>query len=221
MIIVVEGNIGAGKSVLCKLLCSELSVCSKNVEYVEEPLDLWTDMNGQNILKLFYQNKDRWAFTFQVNAMHTMFNNSLKAIRLSEEGKLVIMERSVFSSTEIFAKVLSENIFSPAEIVTFNNCKSVIPNTFQTYTNKILIYVKTKPDVCLKRIEQRSRKEEIDNLSIDYLKQLDKAHEENIYTQKDYKQIFEIEGTSYSINRIDTQKDGFKSLVKNVLVMLE
>lgn len=217
MIIVIEGNIGSGKSVLCKLLCSELAVCGKRIEYVEEPIDLWTNMDGENILQLFYQNKKRWGFTFQVNALFTMLSNSLKAIKLSEDGNIVIMERSVFSSKEVFAQVLSESIFNPVEKVAFNNCKSLFPRDFENYKNKVQIYLKTNPVTCFDRINQRSRSEEIGNVSIDYLNQLHTMYEEKIYTQKDYEEIFVVEGTLYTVKNNEIKEDYFKNFVKQLL----
>lgn len=217
MIIVVEGNIGAGKSVLCQKLYSELSVCGKQVEYFEEPLDLWTNMNGENILELFYKNKNRWAFTFQVNALFTMHNNSLRAKELSEEGKIVIMERSVFSSTEIFAKVLSDNVFRPVETVAFNNCKSSLPKDFEMYRNKTLIYIKTDPNTCLERINKRSRSEEIGKVSIDYINQLHDTYEENILNQDGYEQTFQIDGSSSKTPLSTNKSDDFNCLLNEVL----
>lgn len=60
----IEGNIGVGKSTLI----------SKLIEYIEssdvinEPIDKWlniTDSHKSNILKVFYENKKRWSYTFQ------------------------------------------------------------------------------------------------------------------------------------------------------------
>ena len=59
----IEGNIGVGKSTFTKLLeqCFSLTV-------VPEPINVWlnlTDESGDNILQKFYNDKNRWSYTFQ------------------------------------------------------------------------------------------------------------------------------------------------------------
>lgn len=44
--IVVEGNIGSGKTTLLK----DLSLKIEDVEFIEEPVHLWKDLNGVNLL---------------------------------------------------------------------------------------------------------------------------------------------------------------------------
>lgn len=61
-IISVEGNIGAGKSTLLSLL---------DMEVIKEPVDEWENTGGKNILEKYYEDPKRWAFTFQLNALHS------------------------------------------------------------------------------------------------------------------------------------------------------
>lgn len=61
-IISIEGNLGAGKTTLLSLL---------NISCIKEPVDEWENLKGTNILKNYYEDPKRWAFTFQLNAIHS------------------------------------------------------------------------------------------------------------------------------------------------------
>ena len=68
----VEGNIGSGKSTLLK----EMKTKIKKIEhydliYLQEPVDTWEsfkDENGKNIIESFYENNEKFAFSFQMMA---------------------------------------------------------------------------------------------------------------------------------------------------------
>ncbi|MFM7855528.1 MAG: deoxynucleoside kinase, partial [Flammeovirgaceae bacterium] len=53
---------GAGKSTLLSLL---------NLSVIKEPVEEWEHMVGGNLLKNYYEDPKRWAFTFQLNALHS------------------------------------------------------------------------------------------------------------------------------------------------------
>ena len=65
----VEGNIGAGKSTYLDMVMegskSDCSRVHEMVEVVPEPVEMWQNVNGGNLLELFYENPKRYAFTFQ------------------------------------------------------------------------------------------------------------------------------------------------------------
>ena len=53
-LVIVEGNIGSGKSTAGKELSRRL-----NLRLLEEPVDM-------ELLQLFYDDQDRWSFPFQI-----------------------------------------------------------------------------------------------------------------------------------------------------------
>ena len=78
MVISLDGNIGAGKSTLLEAIRSGLP----EVEVVVEPVGEWTRLKnaeGKSLLELFYEDKRRWAYTFQNCAILTRLR-SLKAV---------------------------------------------------------------------------------------------------------------------------------------------
>ena len=63
--IYVEGNIAAGKSTFLEYVkgkYAELGLISVR----DEPLDLWTNLNGVNVLDLFYKETKKYALVMQV-----------------------------------------------------------------------------------------------------------------------------------------------------------
>lgn len=58
----IEGNIGSGKSTLLRFLKKRIS----NIEVVPEPVAEW---QSTKLLHLYYQQPERWAFTFQTYAL--------------------------------------------------------------------------------------------------------------------------------------------------------
>ena len=74
-IVYIEGNIGTGKSTFVDLLQNHIKEFEKNERYqpklIQEPVDEWMttfDADGKNILERFYEDQDRWSFTFQMNS---------------------------------------------------------------------------------------------------------------------------------------------------------
>ena len=52
-----EGNIGAGKSTIMKIISNQFH----DVEFVEEPVKQWQNLNGCNLLDSFYSDPKRWG----------------------------------------------------------------------------------------------------------------------------------------------------------------
>ena len=65
--VVLEGNIGAGKSTMLNIMQKQLGL-----SVINEPTNKWQHV-GQtdNILDLFYKDTKRWAYTFQSYAFLT------------------------------------------------------------------------------------------------------------------------------------------------------
>jgi deoxyadenosine/deoxycytidine kinase len=96
-IISVEGNIGAGKTTLLGVLC---------VETIKEPVEEWENTAGSNILQRYYEDPKRWAFTFQLNALHSrckLWEDNLR----NNEKKLFFSERSPHADRNIFGEIMN------------------------------------------------------------------------------------------------------------------
>ena len=174
----VEGNIGAGKSSIVDILLNRLNV-NKSTVLLQEPVKQWTDLkesNGQNILELFYQNPDRWSYSFQMNAFITRLKLIEEAIKKNPES-LIITERTVQTDRNCFAKELySTSNISELEWKLYNEWYHWLIDKTKLNPSAI-IYLKVSPKICEERIKKRDRKEEL-SVPIEYLEKIHKRHED-------------------------------------------
>lgn len=204
MIIFVEGNISAGKSTFGKLLREYLQTCGYDTEYMNEPLHLWTNFHGVNLLQKYYENTLRWGFTFQVFALLSMKEIECKAKEWSKRGKIIIVERSVRSVIDIFTKLLSsQKLLQDFEYNILLKMYDECCNNYQN--NKTIIYLKTTPELCFQRLHYRKRVEEINSIDINYLKLLHTFHEET-YIPKITDNSIVINGDLFTKDNIETVK---------------
>lgn len=171
-LLVVEGNIGAGKSTFLRLIKKYL-----NLEIVFEPHQRWQSVGGgQNLLELFYNDTQRWAYTFQSYAFITRIMEQ-EAHMISNPQAFYLSERSVFSDYYCFAKSAYENGFMTSlEWKLYQEWFSWLVDRSLTFPQGF-IYLQTDPAICYERIARRARHEEVD-VSLDYLKQLHDKHEQ-------------------------------------------
>lgn len=111
--IVIEGNIAAGKTTLTNWI-------RDNTDYlvIPEPIHLWHNINGFNLLEAYYSNRDRYAVTFQSYALLTMLKRHLYE---GDQQRTKVMERSLLSSQKCFLPLLlAEGIIDQPQFDVFN-----------------------------------------------------------------------------------------------------
>lgn len=168
--IVVEGNIGCGKSTLLKYLSR-----NPNFEIYPEPVHLWQDMRGNNLLQMFYSNPEKYSFTFQLYAALTMFETHKKI----SSKRVKIMERSILSIKHCFIESLKENgVMEPIMSDVLKEWLSFIERDSPINIDCI-VYLRSSPETIMERIKKRNRTEEA-NITIDQLSILHKFYEEFI-----------------------------------------
>lgn len=173
----IEGNIGAGKSTVI----DHLSELSSDLILVKEPVDVWTslvDQDDVDLLSKFYQDPNRWAFTFQLVAFVTRLQRLTDTINNAPKNSVIIMERSIMSDKNCFAsygrahKTINQmewHIYS----IWYDWFHTQIP---QLRSAKFL-YLKCNPTVAHQRIAKRSRTGESD-IPLSYLESIDRLHDE-------------------------------------------
>jgi len=178
-ILIIEGNIGAGKSTLLRLLSEKFAI-----DPVFEPHERWQNVgNGDNLLERFYNDIQRWAYTFQTYAFVTRV---LEQERQLKEAKsfVQILERSVFCDRYCFAKNCYEmGVMLPLEWQLYCDWFGWLVDNYTTKPTGF-IYLQTEPNICHDRLRQRNRKEEA-AVPLDYLKRLHDKHEEWLVHGKD------------------------------------
>ena len=104
LIVTLDGNIGSGKSTLLAALAVQLP----DVEVVVEPVAEWMILKngaGKSLLELFYEDKRRWAYTFQNCAILTRLR-TIKEAMASTKKRVILTERSVLTDRYVFAEML-------------------------------------------------------------------------------------------------------------------
>ena len=166
-IVSIEGNIGSGKSTLLEFLRNKFNENPK-VIFLKEPVDEWstiTDANNVTILQKFYENQDKYSFSFQMMAYISRLA-ILKETVENNQGSIIVTERSLYTDRLVFAKMLFDS--EKIELINYR----IYLKWFDTFSKDFpvdkVIYVKTDPDICHKRIMKRSRTGE-DNIPLNYL----------------------------------------------------
>jgi len=163
--IVVEGNVGAGKS---KFLNNFENL--PDVEVIYEQVEEWKNHRGVNLLDLLYKNKENNFISFQMKAYMTQLNAHLK-----KGAKVKIIERSLHSARYCFIEnAKREGIDSVA-------C-SLLEDWFEMLIENIplkvdlIIYLRTSPHIAMARTQGRRRKEEED-LKLEFFDRVHRVHD--------------------------------------------
>lgn len=175
--IVVEGNIGAGKSTFLSLIKKHLSV-----DILHEPTDAWQNINGYNVLDAFYKDPNRWAYTFQTYAFITRILAQQEKSKTSSAP--LIVERSVYADRYCFAKNAYElGVMSELEWQMYTQWFTWL---MDLYVEKPLgfIYLKTDPTICYQRLLKRDRSEE-KAVKLDYIELLHEKYENWLVAKND------------------------------------
>ena len=169
--ILLEGNIGAGKTTVGRILAT-----SQAFGFIEEPTTTWREGFASNMLDLFYDYPHRWAFTFQICAFITRAKTWKEVLALADHSR-VILERSVFCDRYVFAENCHRTgLMSPAEYQLYCGLWEFLVSNYCVEPDLIL-YLRTPAEVCLERIQIRDRAEE-SGITLEYLLQLEKLHDE-------------------------------------------
>ena len=172
----IEGNIGSGKStMISKLQKSLYYLKNKRIIYLPEPVKIWEsikDVNGKTILEKYYENQEKYAFSFQMMAYISRIHQ-LKEVLKTTHNVVIICERSVFTDREIFAKMLYDD--KKIEDVEYSIYLKWFDEFVKDIPIKGVIYIKTDPEKCKVRVVKRNRKGE--TISLKYLQNCHNYHE--------------------------------------------
>ena len=192
MKIVIEGNIGCGKTSVMRKIHE-----ATRLPMFLEPVDEWA-----NWLDLFYKDPRRWGFTFNVNVLLT-FN------RWRNVDCLALYERSPMSCREVFTNLQYTNgDVNKMEIELFDTLYSQLK-----WKPNVVIYLRVDPSICMDRMNQRGRSCE-SSVPLDYLQAVHDNYEQMIEKAKK-------EGiTVYVIDASQTADDVFKNVL-NIITSIK
>ena len=174
IIITIEGNIGSGKSTLVKNLEDAFSE-SDSVHFLQEPIDEWNtikDENGKTMIEKYYENQEKYAFSFQMMAYISRLTRLRNALKTNP--KVIITERSIFTDKNVFASMLYKD--KKIEDVEY----TIYIKWFEEFLKDIppisTIYIRTTPEIAKQRVDIRARKGE--TIPLEYLKLCHEYHEQ-------------------------------------------
>lgn len=155
MKIVICGNIGCGKSTLIRAINDNI-----RVPIFLEPLHKW-----QNLMTLFYQDPNKYAFSFNLEVLtsfHEWKNNKFPAI----------YERCPLCCRHVFTQINHEDgHIHPYEMEVFDRIFKEL-----SWTPDVIIYIRTDPDICSERMQRRGRDCE-KSVPLDYLQKIHDKYE--------------------------------------------
>jgi deoxyadenosine/deoxycytidine kinase len=176
IIISLDGNIGAGKSTFL----AEIRKRIHDIHVVDEPVGQWTALKnaeGKNLLELFYEDKKRWAYTFQNCAILTRLKNIQDAVENLDKTvkgpQVIITERSVLTDKHVFAEMLRDaGDIDPLEWELYESWFNIFG---KKHPVNGIIYISTSSGTSKDRIKIRNRQGE-ENIGLEYLDALDTQH---------------------------------------------
>jgi deoxynucleoside kinase len=174
IILSIEGNIGSGKSTLLTKL-QEIYGIDTSICFLQEPVNIWDtikDEQGVSILEKYYSDQKRYAFSFQMMAYISRI--SLMREALKKNYKVIIIERSVYTDSAVFAKMLFDD--KKIEEIEYKIYLKWVNEFISEFPPVKFIYLRTEPDVSFQRILKRGRQGE--TIPLEYLENCHKYHDE-------------------------------------------
>lgn len=161
-IIVVAGNIGAGKTALTERIGTRLKWLAGFESVSDNPY-----------LPDFYADMKKWSFHLQ---MYFLGHRAEQYLRLAREKQSVILDRSIYEDAHIFVRALHHlGNLSERDYDAYQRLFEVVVSGLPV--PNLLIYLKAPVNVLMERIQTRARGMET-GISKEYLQLLDSFYAE-------------------------------------------
>jgi deoxyadenosine/deoxycytidine kinase len=161
-LVLVAGNIGAGKTSLTERIGSRLGWWTGYESVADNPYlsDFYTDMHA-------------WSFHLQIFFLGHRAEQYLEAAR---DARSAILDRSIYEDAHIFARALHHmGNLAERDYLAYRNLFELVVNGLPR--PDLLIYLKAPVHVLMDRIHRRARNMET-GISADYMSLLDSFYDE-------------------------------------------
>ncbi len=163
--IVIEGNIGSGKTTLSKMIADKY-----NGKLVLE------EFENNSFLPKFYQNPEKYAFPLEMSFLAERFN------QLNES----VLNRDLFSPLTVADYYVFKSLIFSEITLSVDEYKLYRKFFYVMYTNivkpDLYVYLHQNTDRLLYNIKERGRDYE-QNIDIEYLDKINKAYMEYVKKQ--------------------------------------
>jgi deoxyadenosine/deoxycytidine kinase len=161
-LIVVAGNIGAGKTSLTERIGARLGWRTAYESVADNPY-----------LPDFYKDMHTWSFHLQV---FFLGHRAQQFLDLANDPISAILDRSIFEDAHIFARALHHlGNLSERDLAAYRKLYQLVVQNLPA--PDLLIYLKAPVDVLMDRIQKRARNMET-GISRDYLALLESFYED-------------------------------------------
>jgi len=208
-VILVEGNVGSGKT---KFMSNFSDIPGVQIKY--EPLDKWQNYEGINLLDLMYRDGKNYLL-FQLLAFLTQLQTQLES-----DQPILMMERSIYSARFVFVENIKSNPNHKLEAELLIEWYDFLMDQLKDKLDiGTIIYLKTDPRIAMARTQGRGRTEE-ENLDLDFFNNVHITHEkwltQKIWGTKVAPNVLTLNGNKH-YNCMEEYVDMVKTIIKQHL----
>jgi len=168
--IVLEGNICAGKSTICKHIRKELGDSSV----------LQSELTEDKFLSAFYQNMQHFAFPFQMFMLTTRLFQANEGRRLSKQGKLVLTDRGILGDWTFARKNWLDSNLDDEQYAIYQDTvnKRALTNLHEKVD--LTVYLDVEPEECSWRMRELRKTQAEEGVLTEYLVGIDDVYFEGM-----------------------------------------
>ena len=186
----IAGNIGVGKTTLCKML-------GKHFEWKPS----FEAVDNNPYLNDFYLDMQRWSFNLQVFFLNSRFRQ-IKEIADSKET--IIQDRTIYEDAYVFAPNLhAMGLMSSRDYENYLSLFSLMESFVKA--PDLLIYLRSTVPNLVNQIQNRGRNYE-ESIRIDYLNRLNERYEAFFSDYKHNFVVIETDDLNYEKREEDFEK---------------
>ena len=151
------GNIAAGKTTLSKYIASRY-----NVKYIPEPVEELGEVEGNNLLLEYYVNPQKYACPFQLLLLREYFQRDWGVCTQSIDRHVICdrsMEEVLVFSKAIHNAGMIDVVQLGCIIHELKRYRTLLESV--GYSNTKILFLNTDIDLCISRLYQRRRHEEM------------------------------------------------------------
>ncbi|KAJ3448691.1 NADH dehydrogenase [ubiquinone] 1 alpha subcomplex subunit 10 [Anaeramoeba flamelloides] len=165
-LIIIEGNISAGKTTLCREL-------GRLLDY-----EVFFEPTAKNpYLELYYSDPKKWGLPMQLYLLKQRFVTYLQCLKKLESGKIkgVILDRSIYSDWVFAKKNYDDKNIDEEGYKLYSEIRKEMLNSIPY--PQICLYLSVKPEICYDRIHKLRGRQCESSIPLEYLSGLNKCYE--------------------------------------------
>ena len=174
-IVVMNGEIGSGKTTVCQKLAQALTERNYKACIVDEPVTEWQQMGA---LSAFYNDIEHMTYPFEIYTLTTRMVKLKTVLENNSDIEFLIIDTSILTDKFVFMEILGKDmdpILVKMYDVFYEFCIGCLPKCISN-TPWEMIYIKPSLKECMARINSRGRNGE-GHISMEYLESMREKYE--------------------------------------------